>query len=245
MDYVKQFNTEVVKFAHLMFRLSEKVKTLMGSDNIKSLKENRLDWTKSQKQGLQDFVASQSDDVEEAMSFARTYREYFVDYFHSHPHALQDLRWVVYGLLEADFFNQCNLRRLMDLVVNNVPDAERASVIHFYNACVIRSLVPSQSDIFPHSYWLLGHYDALLPHQLFSILWRLHRHQSKVIIAECLYNQIYKPCRDMLCFVSGAGLVGAILFLTNGGADYWLAVALHIVAFIAPLIVLYIFRPRS
>lgn len=45
MDYVKQFNTEVLRFAHLMFRLSEKVKTLMGSDNIKTLKENRLDCT--------------------------------------------------------------------------------------------------------------------------------------------------------------------------------------------------------
>lgn len=249
MDFAAKFQTEVPNFASLMWRISQKVRSLVANDDIKVLKEELDIWSPQQKKSLQGFIAAQEQELKQAISFARTYKEYFKDYFLQQPQLLQNLRWSLYGLLEADFFNHYNLRWLMDLTISNVPEPDKSGVVSFYNSCVIRSIVPLQTDIRPHCSWLLAHFQELMPGQKLSILWHLYRRQNDNSVVACLYQHSYRSCQWLLQLISFVGVLGSIWFGYNllcydKETEFTLFLILSLLLFVLPQALLFIFRPH-
>lgn len=254
MDVVTQFNAEVPKFAIWMCQLANKVQQLADTDDIKALKEERCHWDGHQKQSLQEFVASKQAELNNSIAFACTYQEYLADYLKTHPRTLEDVRWSVYGLLEADFFNHCQLRWLMNLVICNISEPNKSVIINFYNSCVIRSLKSVPTDVHPHCLWLLDHLQELMPGQMFSLLWQLHRHRIDTAVPANLYRQVYNSCRVDLSIISALGFVGSLplaYMLQWGGTGAEFEASLFVVSlvaclavFILPLIGIYVLRPQ-
>ena len=249
MDVINQFNTLAPKFALLACQLAAEVQQLSDTGDIKALKEDRCHWNSEQKQSLQEFVASRSNALDKSIAFAHTYQEYFASYFNAHPHTLQDLRWCVYGLLEADFFNRYQLRWLMNLVIRNVPEPDKSGVINFYNSCVIHSLKSMPTDIHSHCFWLFDHLSELMPGQMFSLLWQLHRHRMDTTVLASLYLQVYNSCRVDLSLISALGFVATLpsiyMLLWGGkGAEIVVYLIVSLAVFILPLVGIYILRPR-
>lgn len=249
MDVIDQFNALAPKFALLACQLASEVQQLSDTGDIKALKEDRCHWSSEQRQSLQEFLASKTKALEKSINFAHTYQEYFSSYFAAHPHTLQDLRWSVYGLLEAGFFNSCQLRWLMNLVIRNVPEPDRSGVVNFYNSCVILSLQASPADIHPHCFWLFDHLSELMPSQMFSLLWQLHRRHMDTAALASLYHQVYNSCRVDFSLISAIGFVASLplvyMLLSGGkGAEFVVYLVVSLAVFILPLVGIYVFRPR-
>ena len=249
MDVINQFNTLAPKFAIWMCQLANKVQQLADTDDIKALKEERCHWDGHQKQSLQEFVASKQTELNNSIAFACTYQEYLADYLKTHPRTLEDVRWSVYGLLEADFFNHCQLRWLMNLVICNISEPNKSVIINFYNSCVIRSLKSVPTDVHPHCFWLLDHLQELMPGQMFSLLWQLHRHRMDTAVPASLYRQVYNSCRVDLSLISAFGFVATLpsiyMLLWGGkGAEIVVYLIVSLTVFILPLIGIYVLRPQ-